>query len=331
MTDVAPEQPAAIPPDFVHEGLDGWLFLQAGSNFVTSLYARESGNLPDSRLAAWRDAIEDRHRRCAAMGIACAFVVVPDKLTIYRHKMAAPLVDAECAPAIRLHEMLQPTRAANAYVDLVQPMRACCDATDLYWRTDTHWAPAGCHLAYQAICDRLSIRGVADLLARPCQDYDRVMDLGGRMDPLRWERIRRYDYIRDSRRVSINRITRYLEDPAYREEIHVGAQAVFENGGAPDTRHAMLIGDSYSAPSPSLMTAMFAETFRRLDFVWSSSIDWQFVRTRKPDLLIFQIAERFMAVPPQERVSFRRLEWKQAIRAGKMRWARRREQSNAPT
>lgn len=61
-----------VPPSepFVHEGHDGWLFLQGGSNFVASLYQREGGQPPDSMLLTWRDAIVTRARHFVRLGIA---------------------------------------------------------------------------------------------------------------------------------------------------------------------------------------------------------------------------------------------------------------------
>lgn len=307
----------------VHEGVDGWLFLQIGSNFVTSLYGREGGNLPDKALLAWRDVALERARRCAALGIECLFVVVPDKLTIYGHKTAQPLVDPALAPAIRLHEQLVAAGAGGMALDLVAPMRAVRDECDLYWRTDTHWAPAGCFLAYREICARLGLQPVPDLLSRPHKEYGAVMDLGARVEPMRWETIRSYDFLQNARRTGVNRVTRYLEDPVYRELIHVGARATFENRAAPNDRRVMLIGDSYAEPSGKHLTAMVAETVRSLEFVWSSAVDWLEVRWRRPDVVVIEIAERFLAVPPDDRLRWKWLELRQAWRARALRRAGR--------
>lgn len=308
----------------VHEGRDGWLFLQGGTNFVTSLYSRESGNLPDTKLARWRDLIEERARRCATLGIACAHIVAPDKLTIYGDFQSEPLVDPACAPAVRLAEMMARSPAAGAYVDLVAPMLGH-RARDLYWRTDSHWRPEGCDLAYRALCGRLELAVEEDLLLRPFREYDAVMDLGGRLTPPRWEKVRKHDYPRNARRVWVNRVTRYLEDPAFMEEIHVGARARFENAAAPNAQRALLVGDSFSGPSGGALTGMLAETVRSLDFVWSSSIDWSLVKALRPDILIFEIAERFLAAPPNDGASMRMLEWRQVWRAERRRFARWRE------
>lgn len=312
----------AIEP-FVHVGTDGWLFLQGGSNFVASLYQREGGQLPDRQLALWRDVIARRARRFARLGIDWLFVVVPEKLTIYAHRTASPLVDPDLAPAVRLYEQLEGVGAQGHMLDLVTPMRRARDEQDLYWRTDTHWSPAGCFLAYELICERLGVKVDAGLLSRPFQEYSRVMDLGGHIDPMPWETVRSYDYLRGARRRAVNRVTRYLEDPQYDELVHVGARAWFQNPGAPNPQRVMLIGDSYALPSATRLTGMMAETFRSVEFVWSNSIDWQAVRWRRPDIVICEIAERFLMLPPHDGMSWKLQEWRQARRARRIRADRR--------
>jgi alginate O-acetyltransferase complex protein AlgJ len=310
---------------FVHEGQDGWLFLRGGTNFVASLYSRDSGNLPDARIALWRQLIERRTARCRALGIACLHVVVPDKLTIYGDRQATPLVDPEHAPAIRLAQQLQSSPAADSYLDLVGPMRAQRESCDLYWRTDTHWSPEGCHLAYSALCERLRLVPEDGLLDRPHQTLSAPMDLGGRVEPMRWETVRRYNFAQKSSRVWTNRVAQFLEDPAYQEEIHIGARSRFLNPTARNEKTALLVGDSYSRPGLDSLTGMLAETVRSLEFVWSSEIDWFLVKRTRPDILIVEIAERFLAMLPRDNRSLWLLELRQIARAHR----RRRENARA--
>lgn len=318
MSEAAASSPAE---PLVHVGTDGWLFLQGGSNFVASLYQRSGGQLPDEQLLLWRDAIVQRAGRFSRLGIDWLFVVVPEKLTIYGHRTAEPLVDADLAPSIRLYEQIARIGMQQHMLDLVVPMRQRRDETDLYWRTDSHWSPEGCFLAYELICRRLGVKADAGLLSRPFEETGRVMDLGGHLDPMPWEVVRSYDYLRGARRTAVNRVTRYLEDPQYKELIHVGARARFENPHAPNPQRMVLIGDSYALPSATRLTGMMAETFRSLEFVWSNSIDWQAVRWRRPDIVICEIAERFLMLPPSDGMSWTLQEWRQAGRAKRIRTA----------
>lgn len=313
MTGSSPQEGAAEP--FVHEGLDGWLFLQGGTNYVTSLYSRDSGNVSDAKIAEWKRLIENRSARSNALGIACAHIIVPDKLTVYGDRQSTPLVDIDLAPSFRLAEEMRLSSATHAYIDLVAPMRTARHATDLYWKTDTHWTPEGCLLAYTLLCERLGLVQEPDLLERPCRSYQAQMDLGWRVQPPRWEKVRKYNYIQKSERNWVNSVTAFLEDPYYKEEFHTYARARFVNASARNNCSALIFGDSYSRPSPDALTGMLAETMRSVEFIWSSSVDWTLVNRMRPDILIVQTAERFLARLPNDRRSLRLAEARQYLRA----------------
>ncbi len=318
-----------IPPQLmVHEGLDGWLFLTAGTNFVTTLYQREGGGLPDEKLASWRDLIIRRVERARALGVGYAHLIVPEKLTIYGDKQATRLVEPDLAPAIRLREMCLRSGIADHFVDLVEPMRAAAGARHLYWLTDTHWNVEGCLLSYHELCKALDLTPVADLDDRPGRQFQALMDLGGKLDPPRWEMIEEREWARDAIRIYANSIAHFLDQAEYGASIHVGAHAKFINPTAKNRQKALLFGDSFSTPRTHLLTGLLAETLRELEFVWSANIDWELVEKAKPDLLIFEISERFMALLPNDRFNLRKTEFAQTVRAARMRfahkWASRR-------
>jgi alginate O-acetyltransferase complex protein AlgJ len=310
----------SLTREMVHKGQDGWLFLTGGSNFVVDLYQRDAGALPDRGLAHWRDALEARKKRCDMLGIAYAHLLIPEKMTIYGHKLASPIVDPDLAPAIRLYQSLAKNPAAAAYVDLVEPMRSCRDERDLYWRTDTHWTPAGCRLAYEALCARLGLPSPPDLDDRGIRQEGRLMDLGAKLDPPVWEIISEVHWLKGASRVYENAIARLLEDPSYGGMIHVGSRATFRNPQALTKGRLMLFGDSFSGINAHALTALLAETIEHVDFVWASSVDWRLVGREKPDFLVTQMAERYMAVPPLENFSLRTTEIRQNITVRRRRF-----------
>ncbi len=308
--------------DMIHEGLDGWLFLTGGSNYVTTLYDRDGGNLPDRTLSAWRRLIEERRKKCAALGIRYAHVVIPDKLTIYGHKQARALVDTDLAPTLRLQDMLAAGPAFDSWVDLVAPMRTKRDLVDLYWKTDTHWTPDGCVLAYQNICEQLGLEPGENPLAGPHKVFPARMDLGVKLEPARWEQVAEYEFSGSARRVFVNGVSDILEDPAYGGEIHLGSRSIFENHNARNPQRILLFGDSFASQRENFLTGLLAGNARRVEFIWSSSIDWRHVKKNKPDILITEIAERFMTITPQDRLILPALEARQIFRARRRRFSR---------
>lgn len=297
----------------VHKGLDDWLFLTGGSNFVTTLYQRDGGHLPDAALARWRDTIMARKARCDALGARYAHIVIPEKLTIYGHKQAEPLVDPDLAPGLRLIKLFEGDPARYGYVDLVALMRAHRDEVDLYWRTDTHWNPVGCLLGYETLCDALGLARNDALVERPFVDDLRLLDLGSKLEPPVYEPVREVTWLQDASRVYCNNVVRLLEAHEYGGEIHVGSHAIFRNPKAANACKLLLFGDSFCSVGPHSFTALLAETVSELEFVWSANIDWGLVARSQPDIVVTEIAERYMALPPNDRFSLRATEIRQAL------------------
>ncbi len=308
--------------DMIHHGLEDWLFLTGGSNYVTTLYDRDGGNLPDRTLSAWRRLIEERRKKCDSLSIRYAHVVIPDKLTIYGHKQAKAMVDPDLAPALRLQDMLAAGPAAESWIDLVSPMRAPRDRVDLYWKTDTHWTPEGCVLAYGQLCRRLGLECCDDPYTGPRNEFHARMDLGVKLDPARWEHVREYDFAGSARRVFINNVGSVLEDPSFGSEIHLGSRSIFENEKARNPSRILIFGDSYASQRANFLTGLLAETARRVEFIWSSSVDWRLVKKTRPDMLITEIAERFMTIVPRDRLVLRALEARQMFRVRRRQLSR---------
>jgi alginate O-acetyltransferase complex protein AlgJ len=164
---------------WVYEGQDGWLFLIGGSNSIGALYDRDAPLLNEAKLRQWIELIENRAGRLERMGIEYVHISIPEKLTLYDNKFHdPPVVDWRLSPAMRLREMLRRSRYAHVWLDLIDPFRAARDDIQLYYKSDTHWTPEGCFLAYKVLCDTIGIRPELTLLTRPRREVVSVLDLG---------------------------------------------------------------------------------------------------------------------------------------------------------
>lgn len=288
----------AGPQTDVQEGRDGWLFLVGGTNRVRTQYRADLAGR--WRLRRWRAVIAARALRAEALGIRLVQLVVPEKLTVYADLFPELGIDWRLSPARRLGLALGPRRNL-AHVDLVGALRAAREREEVYFRTDTHWTPAGCAVAYEALCRAAGIAPRADLLARPFVEEELVRDLGEKLDPPRTERVRSHTFQREARRVHTGPLLAAYEAAGRAVELHVGAHAVFRNATAPSALRVVLFGDSCAHFAPFMLTGMLAETVAELHFVWSQSVDWPYVARVRPDLLVCEMAERFMMRVPNDR------------------------------
>ncbi|MBV8849666.1 MAG: hypothetical protein JOZ16_08795 [Methylobacteriaceae bacterium] len=243
-------------------------------------------------MRRWRKIIEARAARCERHGITFLQVVVPEKLTIMSDHCAAPIVDPQSAPAVRLAHLMTQSSASSRYVDLVAALSE--DKEKLFLRTDPHWNYKGCHVAYQCICAALQVSPRDDLLDRPFLEFDAPGALGNKLTPPATELIRVHCAIKDATRRSVNELVTRFNERGGRGPVR-GSQAIYDNPSVEaDPRRLLLFGDSNCNFDPTQLTGMFAETFREVHFVWSSSLDWRHVEETKPDILICEIAERFL-------------------------------------
>ncbi|MEA2834548.1 MAG: hypothetical protein QOG66_2750 [Methylobacteriaceae bacterium] len=302
---------------WVYEGQDGWLFLIGGSNSIGALYDRNAPLLDDAKLQQWVKLIEGRARRLERMRIEYVHISIPEKLTLYDNKFhAPPIVDWRLSPAIRLREMMQRSPYARVWLDLVDPFRAAREDIQLYYRTDTHWTPEGCFLAYKLLCEKLGICPELGLLTRPRREVESVLDLGLKMEPPVLEPLRLYNFTKDSQKTYRNVIAQYLETVTANALVHIGAHIRYKNSNPSAANKKILIfGDSYASLHPDGLTAMLAETARDVEFIWSSNLDWAYIKRAQPDIVVYDLVERFMTMVANDRLSLRRTVAGQVLKA----------------
>lgn len=281
----------------VHVGRDGWLFLIGGSNRVMDRY--RGGLRHWLLLRRWARLIEARAARAKTLGIRCLHVVVPEKLTVYDDRTEGLRYDPRKASSRRLARRLA---RDPSYLDLLAPLRAGRDGpAPLYLRTDTHWTIEGCLLAYREIMRALGASPPTDIGSRPRIVSDELMDLGEKLPARPRERLERVMLQRDAARVAVGPLLAAYEAQGRDREAHVGAHVVYRNETAcADPRCLVLFGDSCAHFGPFLLTGLLAESFREVHFVWSANLDWAYIERVRPDILLFELAERFLARLPTD-------------------------------
>jgi len=296
--------PATLPPHpDVHAGRRAWLFLTGGTNRVLEQYGRPG--IPRRVLWRWRRLLSERVRGCARLGARYVHAVAPEKLTIYPELTDGLAYDPERAPALRLARWLRFSPARGAWVDLTGALRRARDGTPLYLHTDSHWTFAGCETAYRAILAAMGVAPREDLAARRIPETIRFFgDLGDKFEPVRTEDAEGTRFESAARRVHANPFLLHFEALGRAQDAHLGAHAVFRNDDpGVDPRRLVIFGDSYAQHTPrsptATLTALLADTFAEVHFLWSPSIDWEYLERVRPDFVLGEVAERFMIdVPP---------------------------------
>ncbi len=288
-------------------GNDGWLFLAGGANNPLRFYT-DPNFFGEAERQGWLELLANRYDQFASRRIAYAHIAPPEKLTIYPEFFPDSLSSYEACPSIALPGAI----AANSrrkdlqkvYVDLLPNLAiAKDDGQLLYWKTDTHWTFFGAWQAYLSLCARLCLEPDRQIAFRGFNYGEMVLDLGGKFHPPITEVYKTQHIEKKARRINANSLVSYKEQRQLESVagLHGGSSVVFFNDSPEaDPRRMIIFGDSYAEYRPILLTGLFAETVRELHFVWSARIDWNYIDRVKPDIVVTELAERFMNYVPTD-------------------------------
>ena len=297
-------------------GRDGWLFWIGRNRYVLRLFRR--GPVAAWCLWRWQWLVARRATRCRKLGARFVQVVAPDTLSVYGHKLVAKEVSPDASFALRLGERLREAGRGMHWVELVPAFRAGREAEDLCLHTDTHFTPAGYRLAYRLICDAFGVSPAAHVL-QPGPERQRIdTDLGSKLHPPMTEECERHDFVRSAQRVEENSLVRLQERLARPVPgVQGGSRIVLRNDSAEaDPRRVVAFGDSYLFHETGL-GSMLAESFREVHLLWSPALDYGYLARVGPDLVIAEIAERFVRRIPQDGVDIEALADRRAAAAAR--------------
>ena len=292
-------KPKAID-DTVHVGNDGWLFLVKGANNVIDLFRRNS-IFTAQHIQQWRDLLEQRNERVSQLGAKYVHIPAPEKLTVLHKYYDGKIENINGSPTMALFASYE--KMPDYAVNTIPYFSEKIDKFPLYWKTDTHWSFWGCYCAYQLLCNKLGYEPNSDLVNYSYGSANLVLDLGSKVEPKTKEDVRYYRLSKNSTRVFANSLVSFKEENGLVNEgsLHVGSHVVFKNDSefAIDKK-VVLFGDSFSEYRPLLLTGMLAETFKEVHFIWSASLDYSYIESVNPDIVISELAERFMTRIPDD-------------------------------
>lgn len=303
---VVADAPIVQAESLVHEGSDGWLFLVAGTNHVLNMYKNKSSFTP-SMAKGWVKLLQERADRLSADGIQYLHLPAPEKLTVLHKFYQGDIENIAGSPISQMAD----NHAADVpcMVNVLPYFAKQVDETLLYWKTDTHWSFWGCFSAYQLLCGRMGVKPNTDLLKYPFSEGQVLFDLGAKLEEPLKESARFYQLTQNASRSYANTIVRYKEEQGLINEanLHVGSSVVYRNESANAVdKCVVLFGDSFSEYRDHLLTGMLAETFREVHFIWNGSIDYAYVNRVQPDVVITELAERFMTRVPEDKLDIQK-------------------------
>jgi hypothetical protein len=252
-------------------GREGWIYYDSErvQDGITIRDFKGLAPLTPGELRSIRDHLGRRARWCRARGIACLYVVAPNKETIYPEYL--PPTVRRIGARTRLDQVVEAVRADSSIqlVDLRGPLlqaKTVCPHR-LYFRGGTHWNQCGAYYAYRTILSVLS-RSFPRLRPYDLGDFDVLVTPRSAED--HWLGLK--------------------EDDAYRFALK---SARVEPGEREEIGKALVIHDSaWDALEPFL--ALHCRTI--VEDHTDPAVDRSrpLLERERPDLVLYEIKERYL-------------------------------------
>lgn len=273
-------------------GRDGWLFYaypnekileqHTGINIITA-----------AELQKWIQVMTANRNWLARRGIPFIILAAPEKSTIYPEKL--PTYPRPPAATTRPDQLA--VRLRDSDLDFIDPrsalLKAKADGQQIYFQSDSHWTQRGAWIAYALLMERVKAY-FPNLEATKLEDYVSTWQLiSGDLAP----------------QLALQADLKYKVEFLARRETHqLGSEyrqpgqgwgwgVTFNRTDLAGAPRLLVFGDSFT--SYVLGPSFLYETFRDPVFTHHNggNFDFRLIEEIKPNLVVFQLAERYLSIP----------------------------------
>ena len=272
-------------------GRDGWLFF---SDAASRKSMRRSPLLSDSELQAWASALADRSEAYAKFNTRLWLLLPPDKHSLYDDALPLGLITHDGG---RLHQLVQylQTHTHVPVVDSLSALRESKSERPLFFRQDTHWNTVGQAVAYEHLLTHLKKAYPVlrpkdwheisiDEIVRPGGDLANIAGLSKMLSEtaptVQWPG----DLLAHG--------TSNVADPGFNGALGKSSVRMVAEGG--ELRQLFMFGDSFGES----LLATVGQHFQQANFWRSHQFDDAVVAAAKPEVVIFEMLERYLYEKP---------------------------------
>lgn len=258
-------------------GKEGWLYLTDEDN-ITDYQCVQPFN--DQELTSLVENVRNLRSYYESQGILFLLIIAPNKESIYPEFLPDNIrrIGEHC----RMDQAIDSLSSSGEDVlDLRDILFSKKASTQLYYKTDTHWNDKGAFLAYQAIIAKMQSK-FPDMKSWSISDFEPVTKtFKGDLSNL----------IPMHRPFEENSIflTPILQREAVLSEGEDWRYAISTMPNT-DLPRAVVFRDSFFM---GLLPYM-AEHFSKAVYFWSFDVNDEIIKNEKPDIVIYEIAQRYL-------------------------------------
>ena len=262
-------------------GRDGWHYIHQGSN-QWLLQARGQLFLRSEVLKAWCALLASRDSWLKSRGARYAHIFVPEKIVVLpEHHLEGDEISPE-RPVVQITQ--------NSPVEILYPvdaLRKAQSSAPIWYRSNSHWNWHGAYVAASILWRHLGfVEGqVRPILRRALREHDLAV---------KWPNCVREIF----HELDVRALLTFSNDAKIQG--HVGRIRQWRNVDAPNSVRVLIFGDSYAYDHN--FAAWFVQQCSEVVCVWYSGIEGNIVELVKPDIVVTQMAERYAAQIPVDRL-----------------------------
>lgn len=263
----------------VLRGNDGWLFYTDEGNMDDYQNAHP---FSPADLEEIGDKLASVQKRMDNEGILFLVAVAPNKETIYPEYLPDSI--QKIGGRSRLDQLLGYLEDTGSHVNVLDLRPALLEKKDeysLYYRTDSHWNDYGAYFACMEIITPIqkefSLTGLPEIDDYQ-KEYGTVSGDLAQMVPME---------------PMLSEATIWLHpNPGPGATLIEKTDRVITISEVADPRlpGAIIFRDSFS----NQLEPFLSENFSRAVYPWSFSLDWDLIEREQPDIVIYEIAERYL-------------------------------------
>jgi len=264
--------------DNVLVGRQGWLYLTDEDNLD---YYQHASPFSQGQLAHIQQKLDQVNARLAAQGIEFIVIVSPNKESIYPEFLPDGIHQINLRSQMDQLVDFMDENGQTRIIDLRRLLLDAKNSGQVYNRTDTHWNEPGAYLVYRKILDSLGGR-FPTVKAYPPGDFALSNET------LRGDLSHMLPLTKLFVEQSIA-ITPKFERKARMLQYDPNGTTITEIADATLPK-AVIFRDSFF----NSLLPFFSEHFRRAVYVHSFEVNEDLVLKEKPDVVILEIAERYL-------------------------------------
>lgn len=275
----------------------GFMFILKGANDLISMYKNNNSEYIGSLSRGWSSLFKARRSNLNSRGIVYRQIIVPEKSSVAPELF--PVEICSCTHILKhLEESIRVDFSlSDSYVFLRDIV--CLDEKRLQIirKIDSHWTPYGSWVGFEAILNSLRIENEKSFIFNNEIFY--TGDLG--------KSFVEGNFLRES--LFFPSDDQFLEFGKGLERIHIseppdgghiGVKVIWKNSTALVNLKVVVFGNSFfeRGVNSACFSWWAARWFREFHFLWHPDIDYDYIDSVKPDVVICQTIERFLPKLP---------------------------------